>query len=250
MPYQIQATQSTPALIIYLIDISGSMNLECRGQRRLDLVLQALQVAIRQMVFRSTKGTRMSPRYRVAMLAYSQEVYDLLGGVKRIDELVQMGGIPAIAPMKFTNTALAFEQAEKILLTEWPSLINSPAPLICHLTDGSHTGDDPEPIAKRIMNMQLPDGNVLISNIYISEAISLQSDTDMKRWKGISADMPMHEEIAEKLKRMSSLVPESYREMMMESSYSIAPGSLMLFPGNSPELISLGFQMSAATPVR
>ncbi|UHA72076.1 vWA domain-containing protein [Paenibacillus sp. 481] len=250
MTYRIQATQTTPALIIYLLDISGSMNLECHGQRRLDLVMQALQAAIRQMVFRSTKGTRMSPRYRVAMLAYSDEVYDLLGGVKRIDELIHMGGIPAVTPMKFTNTALAFEQAEKILKTEWPQLQQCPAPLICHLTDGSHTGEDPEPIAKRIMDMQLADGNVLISNIYISESMTVRSPIDVKRWTGVLPTETFDEETADKLKRMSSVIPESYRDMMLESSYSIGSGALMLFPGNSPELISLGFQMSAATPVR
>lgn len=250
MSYRIQATQATPALIIYLLDISGSMSLECQGQRRLDLVMKSLQAAVRQMVFRSTKGTRMSPRYRVALLAYSDHVYDLLGGVKRIDELVHMGGIPAVTPMKFTNTALAFEQAEKLLMTEWPNLQQSPAPLICHLTDGSHTGEDPEPVAKRIMNMALPDGNVLISNIYISEAMAARSHIDVKRWSGIMPTDTLDEETADKLKRMSSVIPESYRDMMLESSYSINQGALMLFPGNSPELISIGFQMSAATPVR
>ena len=49
---------------------------------------------------------------------------------------------------------------------------------------------------------------------------------------------------------MSSPIPESYRAMMLENNYHLAPDSLMLLPGISPELVAMGFQMSAATPVR
>ena len=38
--------------------------------------------------------------------------------------------------------------------------------------------------------------------------------------------------------------------MMQESNYSLNPGALMLLPGMTPELVAMGFQMSAATPVR
>lgn len=57
MNYTIQASQRTPALIIYLIDISASMNMLMEDRRRIDVVYEALSLAIRQMVFRSTKGT-------------------------------------------------------------------------------------------------------------------------------------------------------------------------------------------------
>lgn len=61
MNYTIQASQRTPALIIYLIDISASMNMLMDGKRRIDIVYEALSLAIRQMVFRSTKGNRLTP---------------------------------------------------------------------------------------------------------------------------------------------------------------------------------------------
>lgn len=87
MNYTIQASQRTPALIIYLIDISASMNMLMEGRRRIDVVYEAISLAIRQMVFRSTKGNRLTARYRIAILAYSDDVYDLLNGVKGIDEI-------------------------------------------------------------------------------------------------------------------------------------------------------------------
>ena len=155
MPYELMATAKTPALIIYLLDVSASMGQSLNGARRIDVVMEALTVVLRQMVFRSTKGGRLSPRYRIAMIAYSDHVYDLLDGIKTVDQVAHMG-IPDLSPMRTTETATAFAQAEKCLQVELPNLRACPAPLVCHMTDGEYTGTDPEPIVKRIMEMSVP----------------------------------------------------------------------------------------------
>ncbi|AWB44416.1 hypothetical protein DCC85_09370 [Paenibacillus sp. CAA11] len=250
MSYTVQASQRTPALIIYLIDVSASMNLLMDGRRRIDIVYEGLTQAIRQMVFRSTKGTRLTPRYRVAILAYSDEVYDLLGGVKGIDEIAAFGTLPELSPRRFSDMAKAFKQAEKILLDELPAMQHCPAPLICHMTDGVATGEDPEPIVQRIMGMGSPDGRVLVENIFISDHLLESPLGDPRRWQGIQSDTGLKDEHAEKLRRMSSALPESYREMLEEAGYSLTQGALMMLPGSCAELVSIGFQMSAATPVR
>ncbi|MBP2000998.1 hypothetical protein J2Z69_002041 [Paenibacillus shirakamiensis] len=250
MKYIVQASQRTPALIIYLIDISASMNLLMEGRRRIDIVYEALSLAVRQMVFRSTKGNRLTPRYRLALLAYSDEVYDLLGGVKSIDEIAAMGPLPELTPRRFSDSAKAFLQAEQILLEELPYMEGCPAPLICHMTDGVSTGADPEPIVRRIMNMGVADGQVLVENIFISDYVLDQPISEPRRWKGILPETLLQEGSGSKLRKMSSELPESYREMLAEADYQFAPGALMLLPGNCAELVSIGFQMSAATPVR
>lgn len=250
MNYTIQASQRTPALIIYLIDISASMNMLMEDRRRIDVVYEALSLAIRQMVFRSTKGNRLTPRYRIAILAYSDDVYDLLNGIKGIDEIAAIGSLPDLTPKRFSDSAKAFIQAEKILQSEIPNMQDCPAPLVCHMTDGVATGEDPEPIARRIMNMSVPDGNVLVENIFISDHLMNQPISEPRRWKGILADTQLEDEHARKLKMMSSVLPESYREMLVEADYQLSPGALMMLPGTCSELVSIGFQMSAATPVR
>lgn len=250
MNYSIQASQRTPALIIYLIDISASMNMLMDGKRRMDVVYEALSLAIRQMVFRSTKGNRLTPRYRLALLAYSDDVYDLLNGVKGIDEIAAIGSLPDLTPKRFSDSAKAFLQAERILQAELPHLQNCPAPLVCHMTDGVSTGDDPEPIARRIMNMSVPDGNVLVENIFISDKLLAAPIAEPRRWKGIMADTELQDEHAQKLRNMSSTLPESYREMLFEADYQLGKGAMMMLPGACAELVSIGFQMSAATPVR
>jgi len=248
--YKVQATQSTPALIIYLLDVSGSMSKEMGTSRRIDVVQQALMTAIKQMVFRSTKGSRISSRYRLAILTYSDQVQDLLGGVKSIEEIARSGFSPVLEPQTFSDAAEAFQYAEQLLQAEISNMAQCPAPLVCHMTDGAHTGDDPEPIAKRIMEMSVPDGNVLVENIFISDTILDKAIPNVKLWSGIGDNDVLRNEVAEKLRRMSSVIPESYRKIMNEAGYGLQKGALMMLPGMNAELVSLGFQMSAATPVR
>jgi hypothetical protein len=249
MPYEILATSNTPALIVYLLDVSASMNQPLGDRRRIDVVLDALQAALRSMVFRSTKGSRVSPRYRIALLAYSDHVYDLLDGVKPVNQVVRLGR-PELSPLRTTETAKAFTKAEKLLRAELPSLRSCPAPLVCHMTDGENTGEDPEPIARCIMKMAVPDGHVLVENIFISDKVLSKPITDPRKWSGILPGTKLANKYARKLQAISSPVPESYRTMMLEMGYSLDARALMMLPGVNPELVAMGFQMSAATPVR
>jgi len=49
---------------------------------------------------------------------------------------------------------------------------------------------------------------------------------------------------------MSSKIPESYWAIINEMGFRLDRDAILLFPGYSTELIELGFQMSATTPVR
>ena len=248
MPYEIEATSKTPAFIIYLLDVSASMRTNMGGKPRINVVGEALKAAIQQMVFRSTKGSRVQPRYRVALYAYSDKVYDLTASVKTIDQMVRMG-IPELRTIRTTNTAEAFRKAKELLRRELPRLRGCPAPLVCHMTDGEYTGDDPEPVVREIMQMTTDDGPVLVENIFISDRILPQPIGDVYRWPGVRPKTRLANKYAAKLRAISSPVPESYRVMMLEMGYNIAADAVMLLPGATPELVQMGFQMSAATPV-
>lgn len=248
MPYEILATSITPALIIYLLDVSGSMSEKLGDKRRIDVVMDALGAMLRQMVFRSTKGSKISPRYRIAMYAYSDHVYDLLDGIKGVDQIARLG-VPELSTMRNTDTARAFAQAEKLLQQELPNLTHCPAPLVCHMTDGEYTGADPEPIVRRIMAMHVPDGNVLVENIFISDRILNAPVTDPKRWEGMRPSTKLKSDYARKLRAMSSPLPASYRTVMQEFGYEMAEDAVMMIPGMSSELVQMGFVMSMATPI-
>src|SRR5215468_5827657 len=108
MPYTAVATSKTPALIIYLLDVSGSMAskdvtlADGSTASRISVVLKALEDVATAMVGRSTRGTLIQPRYRVAIYAYASQVYDILQGVKTVTEFAQMG-VPTLTTMDTTN---------------------------------------------------------------------------------------------------------------------------------------------------
>lgn len=248
MSYKVLATSQTPALIIYVLDVSGSMSDAMDGRRRIDVVTDALYAALQEMVFRSTKGGRVSPRYRVAMYAYSDNVYDILGGIKPIDQVAQMG-VPELETLQATDTAQAFEKVEELLNHELPHIGNCPAPLVCHMTDGEYTGESPEAVVRRIMSLQHPDGNVLVENIFISDDILTKSVKNAAKWTGITPSTPLSSDYAKVLRSISSPLPPTYRTVMVERGYEINPDAVMMLPGTNPDLVEMGFSMSMSTPI-
>ncbi len=248
MPYEMSATSNSPALIIYVLDVSASMNQPLGAKRRIDIVSDAFGAALRQMIFRSTKGVRVSPRYRIAMFAYSDGVYDLLGGIKPVDQVAALG-VPEFQTFRSSDANRAFVEVERLLTQELPNLQQCPAPLICHMTDGEYTGQDPEPVARRLMNLRVPDGNVLLENIFISDRVLSQPVAVPHEWPGVLPDTRLADDYAKKLRSISSPLPYSYWVMMRESGYRISETAMMMLPGNSPELVEMGFVMSSATKV-
>jgi uncharacterized protein YegL len=248
MPYEALATAATPALIIYLLDTSESMAAKMDGFQKVDLVSRALKNVILEMVSRSTKGQVVRPRYRVAIFTYNDDVSDLFDGAITVDRF-QNEGIPYMKAEGRTDTAAAFEKAEAFLKQEWSRMRSCPAPLVCHMTDGEYTGDDPQPVVRRIMQMNNGDGNVLVENIYLDAQALRNPVSNPYHWPGISREDQLGSESARVLFRMSSTIPNGYQSLFEDRGYSIKPGSRLLFPGNTPEMLEAGFMMSGMTPV-
>lgn len=249
MAYDIPATSQSPALIIYLLDISASMQDKLDGLPKIDHVNQAIEKVLRRMVQRSTKGEVISPRYRLAMIAYSDQPFDILGGIRTIDEVAQMGR-PSLVANTSTDTAAAFIAARDLLRQELPYLQGHPAPMVCHLTDGEFNGPDPEPIAHEIMQMSNEDGNVLVENIFVGPNLTVEPISDPYAWPGVFDMSELKSRYAQKLFNMSSPLPDSYAGMLNEEDYELQPGSRMLIPGTNYDLIELAFALSGATQIR
>jgi hypothetical protein len=242
------ASSTSPALIVYVLDVSASMARPLGNNRRIDVVMDAFRRTLRQMVFRSTKGTRVAPRYRIAIFAYSDHVYDLLDGIKTVDQVVRFG-VPELTPLGGTETAKAFAQVEKLLVREAQDLGDCPAPLVCHMTDGVFTGDDPSPIAARIRAIETADGPVLIENIFLSPGVLAEPIAEPRTWPGVGPKTELPPGYARVLREMSSPLPASYRQSLDDAGYRFDEDAVMLLPGATPELIELGLAMSAATPI-
>jgi hypothetical protein len=246
--YEAVARPTTPALIIYLLDMGISMATEIGGQRKINLASNTLVAVLREMLRRSMKGTRISPRYRVAIYAYSDVTRDICGGPIRINELVDIG-IPTIRPSGQSNAAGAFERAEQLLKREWSDLLVCPAPLICHLTGGEFTGPDPLPIVQRIQGLRFPDGPVLIENVLFDANALWRPFTDPYDWEGVYSADQLVTDMAKHLFYMSSPVPKSYHRAFVDRGYGLRSDARLLFPGDTSEMIEAAFTMSGMTPV-
>jgi hypothetical protein len=186
----------------------------------------------------------------VAIYGYHSQIVKFTDGIKTIAEVAKIG-LPKLSMDYGAQTAMAFAFVEQLLQAELPNLQHSPAPLICHLTDGQYGGPDPEPIVSRIQHMAVPDGNVLVENIFISKSVLKNPVNNSRTWPGVTDSSQILEDkkYARKLFAMSSVIPSSYLSVMNEFGYNIQPGAKMLFPGDTPDFIEMGFAMSGATPI-
>ncbi len=251
MSHEVPATSQTPALIIYLLDVSASMNQDFEGSSRITVVNQALEAVLKRMARLSLKGAQIAARYHLAMIAYSDRPMDILGAVRPINEVIALGR-PVLQTYDATDTCAAFEVAKKILEAELPrrrGLYKHPAPMVCHLTDGEYNGSDPAPIAREIAEMQTDDGNVLVENIFIGPNLLAAPIADPHQWPGITDPSQLRSPYARTLFGMSSALPESYASVIERAGFQMRAGARMLIPGGNRELIELAFVMSGATPV-
>ncbi|GHO72407.1 hypothetical protein KSD_01780 [Ktedonobacter sp. SOSP1-85] len=249
MFYTQPATFLTPALVVYLIDASYSMNDSCGATTKINIVNQALREAIKDMVRRSMRDGIVLPRYKIAIIAYSTEVVDVLDGICDLPDLVKHG-IPVISADGETDTAAGFTAVETLLQKHLANLQTSPAPIVCHLTDALITMSSPVPVVRRIQAMAVEDGPVLVENVYVADNMLRSPVEDWSQWPGVSKPKQLTNEYARFLLQLSSPLPETYRQNINNYGYSMQPGAALFFPGTHTELVRLAFAISTATQLK
>ncbi|HZO76305.1 MAG TPA: vWA domain-containing protein [Ktedonobacteraceae bacterium] len=245
------ATRITPALVIYLIDASNSMNDPCGTTTKIALVNAALREAMKGMILRSMRDNKVQPRYHVAMFAYSSKVIDLLNGIRPLPDIMRVGGPPElIAGGDETDTAAGFAMVEQLLQRHLSAFKHCPAPLVCHLTDALLTTQDPSPFVRNIRSLGVDDGSVLVENILMTEKMLRKPVKDWYQWSGVLRAGELTDDYARLLFKLSSPIPESYRQNINRSAgYQLQKGAALFFPGTQPELIRLALAASSATQV-
>jgi uncharacterized protein YegL len=260
MNYTNLANSNHPALVIFLLDISGTMGSAMPGgETRLDVVKRSFQTIMVEMIQRSIRAETVRPRYRIAVIAYSDNVWDVLGGVLSVEKVSKNSKLDELKPLYKTDTAKGLRCVKALLEKEIQQMASKPdwgeypAPLIVHLTDGrySEDTDDPEPIAQQIRQIMTPDGNVLVENIYISDPGDgeFNFQGDYRQWTGFMPNSDIGSPYARKLLAMSSLMPDMYHQAMREEGYILQPGASMLFPGTQEEFIKMAFVMTASSSI-
>ncbi len=247
--YTQPATTLTPALIVYLIDASDSMNEPCGEVTRIDMVNKALRATIKDMVRRSMRDGVVQRRYKLAIFAYSTKVIDVLGGIRDLPELLRTG-VPELSAGGVTDTAAGFEKVEELLKESLPQFHHSPAPLVCHLTDGVFTTTDPAPVIGRIQAMAVGDGNVLVENVYVADNMLRRPVHNWEQWAGVLRENELVDDYARYLWNLSSRLPETYRQNINNYGYHLQSGAALFFPGANSDLVRLAFVITAATQLK
>ena len=257
--YTQPATTLTPALVVYLIDASHSMNDFCGSTTKIALVNTALKNAVKDMVRRSMRDGIVQKRYKIAIFAYSTDarggrapiilVVDVLGGIRDLPELVRFG-VPVLSAGGETDTAAGFAVVERLLQAHLIEFQRSPAPLVCHLTDALLTANDPSPIVKRIQTLGVNDGPALVENVYVADNMLRKPVQDWQQWGGVLKTNVLTNEYAKLLFRLSSPLPETYRQNINNYGYHLQSGASLFFPGTHSDLVRLAFAISAATQLK
>jgi hypothetical protein len=190
------------------------------------------------------------------MIAYSDKIYDVYGNIGSIISIdrIKDEGIPPITPQKSTNMAKAFRYAEKLIkedIQKWSSkwLKECPPPMVINITDcefDEEQAQNPLEFAQKLQDISVPDGNVLVENIFITDQISAPASP--QEWFGYQHNDLTGNPYGDKLLEMSSPIPSTYAKILREQAgLKIREGSAMMFPGITREFIKFGFVMSIVT---
>lgn len=226
--YRRKAERAHPALILMIMDDSGSMadSLSGTSDRRFELVERYSGMILKELLERSTEVSGEShsirARYYLDIIKYgsslefwSEEELDIGEAVKRFADAGGSFGLGG--HLAGTDAAAAFQAAlprVQMALAK-DRFKDSFPPIIFHLTDGE-SQSDAESLAQQIMSLSSSDGNVLVVNAYIGTGTSL-SYRDSNDFPGYLTEQevgPDRDNL--RLFRMSSVIPNSMRQNLID----------------------------------
>jgi len=249
-----QWSSATPGYMIFLIDQSGSMGENyAEGKTRAKFTAQVINSTISELIMANMAGEKVKDRVFISMIGYGgssnlsvddirsdylssfadsplrieqirKKVSDGAGGLVEINESSPIFIEPLSNGLTPMAEALTFT---KELIQGWlQKMPDNPAPIIINVSDGlPYTGGTVEEgmekaitVAKEIMAIESSDGNPLIFNAHIGE----HGDS---KYNFVESESDIADEQAKFLFRISSNVPESYKEAANKEDFRALPNS-------------------------
>lgn len=259
-----QWSSATPGYIIFLIDQSGSMAEDyTNGQDKAGFTARAINRMINDLILTNSAGDKIKDRVFISLIGYGgsggnsvddvrsdylssfansplrlekvkKKVSDGAGGLIEIDEempifieSISNGLTPMGEALKFT----------KELIDGWISKKpDNPAPVVINISDGlpyEGSGDE-EPnktivAAQNILNISTADGNPLIFNVHIGDG--------KQEFGFVESDSTLPDDQSKLLFKISSKVPESYRDAARKHDFSLTNDSRGFVSNAGPETL-------------
>ena len=184
--YEAEVSRAKKALVVYLIDQSGSMaEAWTNGDSKATEVAKLLNENINSMILECKKGGEVRDYFDIAAIGYGSDVGSTLHGTLRghrtvsttelYDTPLSNSGeaatyIEASSSRGGTDMATAFREAAAIC-SEWSAAHQSSfPPTVLHITDGEYTGENPTTAANELKAVSTTDGATLLWNIHISSS--------------------------------------------------------------------------------
>jgi hypothetical protein len=258
MPYSQKPNRSNPGCILFLIDHSFTMIDECiggLGTPKSKLVEEVVNQFIERLCVQCTRD-QGAPRhhYDLGIIGYTTDksgkkiVESAFSGDLTGQDIVPLPDLwenplpagesvwyqgPPKSQCHATPMKAALERAAQ-LLSRWIGDHQSAfPPLVIHITDGESTDGNPIPAATDLMKLKTEDGNVLLVNCHLSSSTA----APVRFPKGESE---LSDPFAKELFRMSSVMPDQFREVAEQEQLSAPSGCrMMVFNANAAAIAAL-----------
>lgn len=252
MPYTAQISRTNPACVLLLIDQSESMSDafsgEEGGRTKADVVADAVNRLVQNLVLRSAKADGVRDYFHVGVIGYGKGLRAGLGGKVPYDVLAPISRLSDRPLRVETRTrevedladGTAAEQAYKFPVWFDPQAAGKTPmceafaaaaltvkgfidahpdafpPIVLNLTDGKPSDGNPQLLARSIRNMETADGNALVFNLLISAEATLP--IYFLADEGLLTDT-----FSKLLFRMSSVLPPKLWEAARAEGFPVDP---------------------------
>jgi hypothetical protein len=253
-PYSQEISRRYPALVIFLLDQSLSMQDACSGadgESKSAVLADAINRILHELVVRSKKGEEIRHYFDVAVLGYGRNpgaVASAFKGAlagKAIVDLSEIAYNPAdldersqspiwIYPVADGATPLCAALREAQVLAEgWIAAHrDSFPPIVLNISDGEATDGDPTPEAAALRELSSNYGNLLLFNCHLSGSRSVPISFP------ISRDEVPKDTFARRLFNMSSLFPDVMLNRAVMEGLQIRNGARgFMFNADATELV-------------
>lgn len=200
MSYTIPWGTKHPGLLVYLIDLSGSMS----HNKKIDNVIEIIESVSEFLIGQSREHGNLLDRFSISIIGYNSETTilfpenGLYGSIIDLDNCLEKAyneKKPFIdkekeaKPQWQTFTAKAFRKAAEVVRfwisnQEKKGIKQIPVPIVIHITDGyPYEGENTEERARKdalqaaeeLKAISVPDGSTLLFNIHIEPKPELQA---------------------------------------------------------------------------
>ena len=193
MAYRQQISSDNPGCIIILVDQSMGGSYGSGTEKKKDVVARAVNRVIDELVISCAVGEEIRDRCHVSVIGYSDEVNWIVEGMisEVAESLIRLETIKRIVPdgvggviemevqmpiwlepKRGFGTPMdeAFEHAYDIAQERCKVHPDSLPPIVINITDGAPSNPEAtHDAAKRVMELDTTDGNVLVVNIHIPD---------------------------------------------------------------------------------